>query len=91
MRAVCMWPHMPTSTTYFDHMDWMRTERVRSDVNGESFETCTCLPYGDAQSCLDPQDASPLHFTGKIWDTETGLDNFPEPPVNRRVVGSSPT
>src|SRR5579859_1346639 len=35
------------------------------------------LPFGDGQStsgsCADP---SPMHFTGKERDTETGLDNF---------------
>ena len=40
-------------------------------------ETITSLPFGDAQtttgSCGDP---SPMHFTGKERDSESGLDNF---------------
>jgi len=57
-------------------VDWTGTERVRSDVNGESFETCSNLPFGDAQTCTGSLEASPLHFTGKQRDTETGNDYF---------------
>lgn len=63
------------STTYFIHADWLATERARSTVAGAPYETCTSLPYGDALSCSGP-DVSPLHFTGKEHDTETGLENF---------------
>lgn len=65
-------------TTYFSHADWLGTERVRSNVTGAACETITSLAYGDGQatsgSCGDP---SPLHFTGKLHDAETGLDDFP--------------
>lgn len=65
-------------TTNFSHTDWLGTERVRSGVTGVACETITSLAYGDGQatsgSCGDP---SPLHFTGKQRDSETGLDEFP--------------
>jgi len=65
------------STTYFDLRDWLGTERVRTTAAGVKCETVTSLAFGDGQavtgSCGDP---SPLHFTGKQRDTETGLDNF---------------
>jgi RHS repeat-associated protein len=65
------------NTTYFHHADWLGTERARSTVSGSSCETITSLPFGDAQtttgSCSDP---SPMHFTGKERDSESGLDNF---------------
>ena len=65
------------NTTYFDHADWLGTERVRTAVNGTLCETITSLPFGDGQStsgsCLD---VSPLHFTGKLRDTESNLDYF---------------
>jgi RHS repeat-associated protein len=64
-------------TTYFIHADWLGTERARSNVSGALCESITSLPYGDAMttsgSCGDP---SPMHFTGKEHDTETGLENF---------------
>jgi RHS repeat-associated protein len=64
-------------TTYFIHPDWLGTERARSNVSGALCESITSLPYGDAMttsgSCGDP---SPMHFTGKEHDTETGLENF---------------
>jgi RHS repeat-associated protein len=64
-------------TTYFIHADWLGTERARSNVSGALCESITSLPYGDAMttsgSCGDP---SPMHFTGKEHDTETGLESF---------------
>ena len=40
-------------------------------------ETITSLPFGDGQNitttCSDP---SPMHFTGKQRDSESGLDYF---------------
>lgn len=64
------------ATTNFSHTDWTATERVRSAVNGTVAETCTNLPYGDDQQCSGIADPSGLHFTGKLRDAETGLDNF---------------
>jgi RHS repeat-associated protein len=64
-------------TTYFIHRDWIGTERVRSNVSGVSCETITSLPFGDGMTTTGScSDASPMHFTGKQRDTETGLDNF---------------
>jgi RHS repeat-associated protein len=64
-------------TTNLIHADWLGTERVRTTAAGASCETIGSLPFGDGQttsgSCGDP---SPLHFTGKERDLETGLDNF---------------
>ncbi len=70
-------------TAYFDHGDWLGRERARTDVNGAVTETCQGLPVacpersrrGDGLSCLG-YDASPLHFTGKERDAESGLDYF---------------
>jgi RHS repeat-associated protein len=63
------------STTYFDHVDWLGTERARTDAQGGMTETCTSLAFGDDLSCSGT-DGSPLHFTGKQRDTETGNDDF---------------
>ncbi len=61
--------------TYFTHPDWLGTERARTDAFGSAFETCTSLPFGDALVC-SASDPSPMHFTGKERDAESGLDNF---------------
>jgi len=63
-------------TSYFIHGDWLGTERARTNIGNTVVETCTSLPYGDALSCTGT-DVSPLHFTGKMHDTETRLDEFP--------------
>jgi RHS repeat-associated protein len=63
-------------TSYFIHSDWLGTERARSNTAGTVTETCTSLPYGDDLVCSGT-DVSPLHFTGKMRDAETGLDDFP--------------
>jgi RHS repeat-associated protein len=65
-----------TSMTYFIHDDWQGTERARSNASGVSYETCVNLPYGDQQTCTGASDPSPLHYTGKMRDSETQLDYY---------------
>jgi RHS repeat-associated protein len=62
-------------TTFFIHADLLGTERVRTNVSGGVYETCTSLPFGDSLARSN-SDASPMHFTGKQHDFESGLDNF---------------
>jgi len=65
------------STTYFDHGDWLGTERVRTAVNGSVCESITSLPFGDGQSTTGScAGASTRHFTGKERDPESNLDYF---------------
>jgi len=61
--------------TYFIHADYLGTERARSNMIGP-VEACTSLPYGDALTCTG-SDPSPMHFTVKQRDPESGLDDFP--------------
>ena len=63
-------------TIYFDHADWLGSERVRSGLNGQASEQCANLPFGDGMNCTGGSDTSPIHFTGQEHDTESGLDNF---------------
>lgn len=63
-----------SSTTSFNHNDWLGTERVRTGSTGAVAETCTNLPFGDGQTCTGPE-SSRLHFTGDERDSETGLDH----------------
>jgi RHS repeat-associated protein len=66
-----------TGPMYFTHADWLGTERARTTVTGSLCETISSLAFGDGMStsgsCGDP---SPMHFTGKERDSESGLDNF---------------
>jgi len=67
-----------SGTTTFTFSDWLGTERARSVPGATTAcETITSLPFGDGMtttgSCGDP---SPMHFTDKERDTESGLDNF---------------
>jgi len=71
------------STEFFPHTDWLGTERARSNVSGTLGETCTSNPFGEALTCTST-DYSPMHFTGKERDSESGLDNF-----GARYLGSS--
>jgi RHS repeat-associated protein len=62
---------------YFIRADWLGTERVRTDKSRASYEACTSLAFGDGQSITGTcGDVSPMHFTGKERDSESGLDNF---------------
>lgn len=64
-------------TTFFNHEDWLGTERARSNVTGVVCETIVSLPYGDGQNTAGScGDESPMHFTGKMRDTESNLDDF---------------
>jgi RHS repeat-associated protein len=63
------------STTYFNHVDWLGTERARSTVAGASSETCTSLAFGDGLTCAGA-DVCTRHFTGKERDSESGSENF---------------
>jgi RHS repeat-associated protein len=64
-----------SGTTYFIHSDWLGTERARTTAGGAIYETCTSLPFGDGLSCSG-SDPSPMHFTGKQLDAESGLEYF---------------
>lgn len=75
-------------TTYFSHNDWLGTERARTDMQATINQTCTSLPFGDGLNCtpggVNPNPPSPLFFTGKERDSESGLDYF-----GARYFGSS--
>lgn len=62
-----------TLGTYFSHVDWEGTERIRTDWQGNVVQQCSSLLYGDGLSCTG-NEISPIHFTGYIRDGETQLD-----------------
>jgi RHS repeat-associated protein len=62
---------------YYDHSDWLGTERARTNPSGIACETIQSLPFGDGQVINSTcGDVSPLHFTGKERDAESGNDYF---------------
>jgi len=63
--------------TNFSHADWLGTERMRSTNTGTVCESIASLPFGDGQTTTGAcYHSSPLHFTGKEHDFESGLDYF---------------
>ena len=60
-------------TTYFNHADWLGTERVRSTVSATIYSTWTSYPFGEGSPNANPV---PTHFTGKVRDPESGNDYF---------------
>ncbi len=64
--------------TYFSAVDALGTERMSATVDQTSNESCMNLPFGDDLTCTGTAvgEVSPLHFTGKERDSESGLDNF---------------
>jgi len=64
---------------YHYHLtDWLGTERLQTNANGNEDEQCVSYPFGDGLTCTGPRatDATEQHFTGKERDTESGLDYF---------------
>ncbi|HEY6969310.1 MAG TPA: hypothetical protein VJA94_08900, partial [Candidatus Angelobacter sp.] len=59
-------------TTYFPLTDWLGSERVRTDVNGNSAGTCTTNPYGDNYSC-SASGTTRIGYAGMEHDSESGL------------------
>jgi RHS repeat-associated protein len=64
-------------TTFFNHEDWLGTERARSNVSATVCETISSGVWGDMENTSGScSDSSPMHFTGKMRDTESNLDDF---------------
>jgi RHS repeat-associated protein len=60
---------------HFHLADPLGSRRVQTTAQGEPEEACQNLPFGDGLVC-NGTDATPLHFTGKERDTESGNDYF---------------
>ena len=62
------------ATTNFLHTDWLGTKRVMSNLTGTNSQTCTSLPFGDAQSCTGTEWGF-NHFTDDGHDSESNLEH----------------
>lgn len=67
---------LQTPTTFFEHTDWLGTERVETAVNGTACETIQTVAFGDGLGTSGSCDPSAKYFTGKERDWESNLDNF---------------
>jgi RHS repeat-associated protein len=70
-----------TNGLQFQLTDPLGTRRVQTDANGMGQLGFLSLPYGDqssSETLSSPaaDDSTPLHFTGKERDTESGNDYF---------------
>jgi RHS repeat-associated protein len=79
-RHLATWTPASGGSTFFNHADWLGTERARTKASdGSRCETITSLPFGGglnaAGPCSNPEPG-PNHFTGKERDAESGLDYF---------------
>jgi RHS repeat-associated protein len=68
---------------HFQLTDPLGTRRMQTNADGQPETDIQSLPYGDQLSSAPDQyapatadDATPLHFTGKERDTESGNDYF---------------
>jgi RHS repeat-associated protein len=62
---------------HFQLTDPLGTRRVQVAANGVAELSGQSLPFGDALACSgSAADATPLHFTGKERDAESGNDYF---------------
>jgi RHS repeat-associated protein len=64
--------------------DWLGTTRAISDNSGAVCQTTVSQPFGGEEQQSGSCSASPVFFTGKERDTESGLDYF-----GARYYGSS--
>jgi RHS repeat-associated protein len=60
---------------HYQMSDPLGTRRLQTSSTGLVEGTYQSLPFGDGLATSGP-DATPLHFTGKERDTESGLDYF---------------
>lgn len=68
--------YVPSSSTSFQHQDWLGTERLRTTYNGGVEGTYTSLPFGDAQTTVAPgTDLDPYHYASLDYDSETSTDH----------------
>jgi len=72
-----------TESLHFHLTDPLGSRRVQTNSSGLAELNCENLPFGDQQNCFPvpnapatADDSTPLHFTGKERDTESGNDYF---------------
>jgi RHS repeat-associated protein len=80
LRGQYYWGSQPVAfyaggQTYFQHQDWLGTERLRTAYNGGVEAAFTSLPFGDAQTTASGTDLDPYHYATLDYDSETSTDH----------------
>ncbi|MGD0893913.1 MAG: RHS repeat-associated core domain-containing protein, partial [Terracidiphilus sp.] len=63
------------SETYFQHQDWLGTERERTTFSGGVEGTYTSLPFGDDLTTASGTDGDAYHYASLDHDYETDTDH----------------
>ncbi len=66
--------YVPSSSTHFQHQDWLGTERLRTSYNGTVEGSYTSLPFGDDYTPTG-SDLDPYHYAQLDYDSESGTDH----------------
>ena len=67
---------------FYNHADWLGTERVRTNSSGTAVEWCTDTPYGMNMACGGQSDSSSMHYAGLQYDPETAMSHA----LNRQLT-----
>jgi len=76
-RHLATWTPASGGSTFFNHADWLGTERARSSSSGSRCETITSLPFGDGAVTSGTCTPTPTFFTGKAGSAEVGAVCLP--------------
>jgi RHS repeat-associated protein len=65
------------AAVYFEHQDWLGTERMRTSYNGNPESTFTSPPFGDSQTQTTSggSDTDANHFAMLDYDSESNTDH----------------
>jgi len=63
--------------TYFQHQDWLGTERTRTTSDGAVAGTFTSLPFGDNYTVASGTDADAYHFATLDQDSTSSTSHAP--------------
>jgi len=61
--------------TFFQHQDWLGTERARTTYNGGGAGVFSSLSFGDNYTVASGTDTDPYHFAGLDLDTPSGTSH----------------
>ena len=76
-RHLATWNPAGGGSTYFNHVDWLGTERARTNSSGTLCWSQSSLPFGDGVTTTNNNcTPTPTFFTGKERDNESNLDYF---------------
>ncbi len=80
LRGQYYWGSQPVAfyaggQTYFQHQDWLGTERMRTTYNGGVEATFTSLPFGDGLTTTSGTDLDAYHYALLDHDYESDTEH----------------